>query len=159
MAKVIIFERVDGGVGVVHLTPEKIAQFGGDETAALSSIRSKVVPGNAISSEIVDQTVLPSDRIFRDAWKKVAATITVNMPEARVIHMDRIRIVRDAKLLDEDKNWNKAADQAAKDIIEARRATLRDIPNSGTTADAVVAATTPAILDAVWPTADLGARV
>ena len=157
MAKVIIIERADGGTGVVHLTPDYLARHGGDEVAALNGLKSKVVPIGALSNEIVDKAILPN-RVFRNAWKKSAGVVTVDMPEARIIHMDRIRVVRDTKLGDEDKNWNKAADQAAKDVVEARRATLRDIPNNSSEATAIANATTPAILDAIWPT-ELGARV
>ena len=158
MAKVMIFERADGGASVVHLTPKHLAKHGGDEVAALNAIKSKVIPGDAISSEIVNDTVLPN-RTFREAWKKGAGTMTVDMPEARVIHMGRIRAVRDDKLLDEDKNWNKAVDQAARDVVEAVRQTLRDIPNTSQTKTDVDNASTPAALDAIWPTTDLGARV
>lgn len=158
MAKVLIIEQADGTAGVVHLTPEHLAKHDGDGVAALESIQNKVVPGNALSHEIVDTASIPGDRTFRDSWEKSGSAIQENMPKARVIHMDRIRAVRNAKLDVEDKEWNKAADQAAKDVVEARRATLRSIPNSSQTQIDVDAAADTAALDAIWPTSELGAR-
>ena len=158
MAKVIIIERADGGTGVVHLTPDFLAKHGGDENAALNAIKSKVVPDDAISSEIVEQTALPN-RVFRDAWQKSGSTIVEDMPKARVIHMDRIKIVRDAKLLEENENLEAAidaGDTTEEAAVRSRRQTLRD---TGAEVAAIAAAANTTVLDAIWPTAELGVRV
>ena len=75
----------------------------------------------------------------------------VNIPKARIIHMDRIRIVRDEELRRLDVEYmraNEIRDQIEKDRIATLKQTLRDIPQ---TFDLSIH-TTPEELDAAWPT-------
>lgn len=55
-----------------------------------------VPPG--VPYELVDQKDWPTDRTVVDAWECTAGQVSVNMPKARVIHMDRIRKARNAEL-------------------------------------------------------------
>ena len=54
----IIYQTIEGGVAVVTPTPGKTAE----------SLVSKVVPSGALY-EIVDDSVLPASRRFRNAWE------------------------------------------------------------------------------------------
>jgi hypothetical protein len=95
---------------------------------------------------------VPSTRTFREAWKRVGSDITVDMPAARVIHMDRIRAARDQALEKKDKEQLQALgrnDQAERARLEAEKVTLRNLPT--TVQGQVNASSTPEALDAIWP--------
>ena len=64
MNKVIIYERLEGGVTVLVPTPECLAVHTIEEIAA------KDVPAN-LPYKIIDATDLPADRTFRNAWEVV----------------------------------------------------------------------------------------
>ena len=94
-----------------------------------------------------------TDKTFRAAWEDTTPEpkIDINLTKCQAIHMDRIRVARNAKLDALDKEWNRAAGrkQAAQaDAIEAQREVLRNIPQ---TFDLTVAKT-PDELKALWPT-------
>lgn len=138
----IIYENDDGGVSVVHpalnsgLTIEEIAE-------------KDVPPGKPY--QIVEDSVVPSDRTFRNAWEKDDVAIKVNMDKAKIIHMDRIREVRDKELKFLDINILLLEDMEQPVVDQRkRRQTLRDLP---ATFD-LTKATTPDELKTLWP-ADL----
>ena len=83
--------------------------------------------------------------------------INVNMGKARVIHMDAIRVVRNAELVARDITFMRAVeagDASAQSTIAAEKQTLRDIP---ATFDITTDVDTPEKLKAKWPT-ELPAR-
>jgi hypothetical protein len=83
--------------------------------------------------------------------------INVNMTKARVIHMDAIRVVRNAELVKEDVTFMRAvedADTDAQATIKTKKQTLRDLP---ATFDITTDVDTPEKLKAKWPT-ELPAR-
>ena len=97
---------------------------------------------------VVDETDLPDD-YFLDCWEWDNGC-KVNMPKARVIHLDRIRKVRDPELAKLDVPFMIALETG--DTAEQRRITglkqaLRDIPQ---TFDLTVYAT-PEELKVAWP--------
>ena len=57
MTQKIVYENSEGGVSIVHPTGE----------VEITELVSRVVPPNS-QYEIVDESVIPSDRFFRDAW-------------------------------------------------------------------------------------------
>ena len=75
--------------------------------------------------------------------------ITVNMPKARGIHMDKIRAVRNKQLADLDITFMRAVetgDASEQARIASEKQTLRDIPQTlDLTTD------TPEELKAIWP--------
>ena len=78
-------------------------------------------------------------------------TPKVNMPKARGVHMNKIRISRDAELVKEDLNILRAiedGDSAAQNTIKTKKQTLRDIPQ---TFDLTTDNDTPLGLQAKWP--------
>tara|TARA_B100000315_G_C14569911_1_gene584940 strand:- start:1655 stop:2242 length:588 start_codon:yes stop_codon:yes gene_type:complete len=93
------------------------------------------------------------DRYFRDAmmWDETSpAKCRCAMPKAEVIHMDRIRKVRDAELAKLDVPFMKAlesGDTAVQQGIAAQKQLLRDLPQ---TFDLTVA-NTPEELKVLWP--------
>ena len=50
----------------------------------------KDVP-SGLSYEIVEDSVIPTDRSFRNAWKQNSKTIETDMAKAREIHKTNIR--------------------------------------------------------------------
>jgi len=78
--------------------------------------------------------------------------VNVNMPKARVIHMDAIRKSRNAELAARDITWMKAVeagDTDAQATIATEKQTLRDLP---ATFDITTDVDTPEKLLAKWPT-------
>ena len=83
--------------------------------------------------------------------------VNVNMTKARVIHMDAIRVVRNAELAAKDITFMRAVeagDTSAQATIGTEKQVLRDIP---ATFNITTGVTTPAQLKARWP-AELPAR-
>lgn len=62
MNQVIIYLKPEGGVVVVHPTPDAL------QTMTIEEIAAKDVP-QGIEYKIVDASELPSDRTFRNAWE------------------------------------------------------------------------------------------
>ena len=78
--------------------------------------------------------------------------VNVNMTKARLIHMDRIRVVRNAELVKEDVTFMRAVedgDTDAQATIKTKKQTLRDLP---ATFDITTDVDTPEKLTAKWPT-------
>ncbi len=90
--------------------------------------------------------------IAKYAWEMdVDGRPKVNMPKARAIQMDYIRVMRDAELVKFDVPFMRAVE--AGDVVEQTRIatlrqTLRDIPQ----AFSLSSYTTPETLKAAWPT-------
>jgi hypothetical protein len=64
MDKRIIYETEEGGVMVLDPSPEFL------ETHTLEDLAAKDVPAG-VPYKIVDVSVFPPDRFFRDAWEAV----------------------------------------------------------------------------------------
>ena len=94
----------------------------------------------------------------RGAWEMdTDGTPKVNMTKARAVHMDKIRVVRNAELVKEDLNMLKAleaGDSLAQGTVNTKKQTLRDIP---ATFDITTDVDTPEKLKGKWPT-ELPAR-
>jgi len=107
--------------------------------------------------EIIDDSLLPPDLTnvgrtlpgaFRNAIRWDGAKCVCDLPHARGIHMDRIRLARNAELVKKDIDFMKAleADDGSHKVIAAEKQTLRDIPQTfDLTTD------TPEQLKAKWP--------
>jgi len=98
-----------------------------------------------------EESDLPTDRYFRNAWEWVEGLkpVNVNMSKARDIHMDAIRKVRNVELIKTDVPYLRALeakDTSAQARIAAEKQVLRDIPQ---TFD--LASRTPAQLKGLWP--------
>jgi len=98
-----------------------------------------------------DDSDIPIDRYFREAWEWVAGQhpVEVNMSKARNIHMDVIRKVRDAELIKTDVPYLRALEAgniSAQATISAEKQVLRDIPQTFE-----LTALTPQQLKSQWP--------
>lgn len=108
-----------------------------DGTIENTNDRDAVVSIHEITADKI-----PTDRTFRNAWKHGDdGLVTVHMPTARNMHMDKIREERNKKLQHLDVEQLKGNDVAAEKKI------MRNIPQ---TFD-LTGATTPEELSALWP--------
>jgi len=136
----IIYTQSNGVVAVIHPT--------GDVNNAI-----KDVP-DGISYEIVEDSTVPADRTFRNAWIQDSKTIKTDMTKAKEIHKSNIRKSRKSKLEALDVDFQKAQETSA-DIstIVSKKQALRDAPADS----AINAASDEAALKAQWNTSLLGA--
>ena len=175
MTKVIVTTDTDGNVTVCQPSPDArlvttenggvVPFFNGGpirklppddipwaetEDEFVARIRAKDVPADAPNVTIVEDGDLPG-RKFRNAWKQDAeGKPQVDMPKARDLHMDRIRVIRNEELQKEDINFQRAIeadDASAKTSVATKKQTLRNLP---ATFD-LNRANTDDELDALWP--------
>ena len=106
---------------------------------------------------IVDASDLPGGKVtndndyFFEAWEWVDNGVIVNMPKARNIHMDQIRIIRNRELAAKDITFMRAVEDGNADAqatIKTEKQNLRDIPQ---TFDITTGVDTPEQLKAKWP--------
>lgn len=139
----IIYSTPDGGVAVVVPTGE----------LPIDQVLAKDVP-DGVTGMIVDASAIPSDRSFRNAWKRNGRKVETDMAKARDIHRDRIRAARNPKLAALDVELQRELENPRPNtaaIVDQKRA-LRDAP-----ADPKIdAAKTPADLKELWDTDLLG---
>lgn len=139
----IIYTTPDGGVAVVIPTGE----------LPIDQVLAKDVP-SGVTGLIVDATAIPSDRSFRNAWKRNGRSIEHDMPKAREVHRDRIRAARTSRLAELDVALQRELENPRPNTaaIAAQKQALRD----ATAAPAIDAAQTVDELKATWDTALLG---
>ena len=136
----IIYTNSDGTVSIINPT--------GDVNNAIKDVPS------GLSYEIVEDSAIPTDRSFRNAWKQNSKTIETDMTKAKEIHKDKIRIARTPKLAELDIEFQKALETSSSttDIV-AKKQVLRDAP----AASGISTAASEADLKAQWDTTNLGA--
>ena len=135
----IIYTNSDGTVSIINPT--------GDVNDAIKDVPS------GLSYEIVEDSVIPTDRTFRNAWKQNNKTIETDIAKAREIHKNNIRNARTPKFAELDIEFQKALETSSSttDIV-SKKQTLRDAPaDSG-----IASADTAAKLKAQWNTSILG---
>ena len=135
----IIYTKSDGTVSII--TPA------GDVNDAIKDVPS------GLSYEIVEDSVIPTDRSFRNAWKQNSKTIETDMTKAKEIHKTNIRTARVPKLAELDIEFQRALETSADtSTIVAKKQTLRDAPS----ASGISTAASEADLKAQWDTTNLG---
>ena len=135
----IIYTNSDGTVSIINPT--------GDVNDAIKDVPS------GLSYEIVEDSVIPTDRTFRNAWKQNSKTIETDMTKAREIHKTNIRKARAIKFAELDVEFQKALETSSSttDIVSKKQA-LRDAPADSS----IASADTEAKLKAQWNTSILG---
>lgn len=143
MDKVVVFKNTDGSCGVIHPSPKC--------GLTIEEVATKDVP-KGLEYRIIDKSLLPQDRYFRNAWTddNPTDTVDIDMEKARSIHMDKIRKARDKKFKEMGFPVKLDTDLEAAVIPKQTRdklQALRDIPQ---TLDLSVAQT-PEELKAIMP--------
>jgi hypothetical protein len=129
----IIYTRQDGMLLVVHPVINTFGEIEGfTEEQAEQRAWSKL-PVDAINPRFVENSEIPIERNFRDAWVDSATEINIDMDKARSIHLERIRIKRNAELSKLDIEAIKAQDTEDLETlsqIRLRKQELRDLPET-----------------------------
>ena len=135
----IIYTNSEGTVSII--TPV------GDVNNAIKDVPS------GLSYEIVEDSAIPTDRSFRNAWKQNGKTIETDMTKAKEIHKTNIRTARETKLAELDIEFQRALETSADtSTIVAKKQTLRDAPS----ASGISTAASETDLKAQWDTTNLG---
>lgn len=144
----IIYTRPDNSMSIVIPAkdthpPENISDAEAEQRAW------EKLPTFAINPRWADDSEIPPDRTFRDAWHD-AGKVEIHMGKAREIHKEKMRYARVPKLAALDVEFMRALeknDMAAAAAAATKKQALRDV-----TADPEIeAAQTPEALIAVWP--------
>lgn len=139
----IIYTTPDGGVAVVIPSGN----------LPIDQVLAKDVP-DGVTGLIVEAADIPSDRSFRNAWKRNGRKVEHDMTKAREIHRDRIREARAPKLAELDVAMQREQEKPNPNTasITANKQALRDAP----AAAAIDAAATIDALKQTWDAALLG---
>ena len=102
---------------------------------------------------IVEDSDIPKNTFFSQAWKIVDGKIEMDITKAREVHKENIRMARQEKLTELDIEFQRALESSADtSTIVAKKQALRDAPADS----AIDAATDEAGLKAQWNTSILG---
>ena len=135
----IIYTNSDGTVSIIIPA--------GDVNDAIKDVPS------GLSYDIVEDSAIPTDRSFRNAWIQSGKTVVEDMPKAKEIHKTNIRLARTEKFKELDVDYQKATETSAdtSDIV-AKKQALRDAP----AASGITTAVTTTELKQQWDTNILG---
>ena len=128
-----------------------------DKPFTVQEIADKDVP-DGVSYSIVEDSIIPTDQSFRDAWVGVGigttgATITEDITKAKEIHKRNIRLARASKFTDLDIEYQRALETSADtSTIVAKKQALRDAP----AASGITTAANVTYLKTQWDTSILG---
>ena len=128
-----------------------------NEPFTVQEVADKDVP-NGVSYSIVEDSNIPTDQSFRDAWKGVNigsndVTIVEDMTKAKEIHKSNIRNTRKPLLSALDVDFQRAIETSADtSAIIAKKQALRDAP----AASGIATAANTTELKAQWDTSILG---
>ena len=148
----IIYTQENGVIAVVHPTDLSLKEM------TIEQIAQKVVPVGISTYSIVEDSVIPTDRSFRNSWVGVGigttgGTISEDMTKAKELHKTKIREARVDKLAALDIEYQRATETSADtSAIVAKKQALRDAP----AASAIDDATNVTELKAQWDTSILG---
>ena len=156
MAILIVWERPDGGISTRYPAYHSQGRPPGDSDSAF---RSRCIARDAIyltekygvcvPHECDDSKLPPDDYLF-PAWRWGGRSVLVDMARARVIHMNRIRVVRDRELERESGSKYRQPPELESLFSPARLARLQELRDIPQDFDLMVY-DSPAALRAAWP--------
>ena len=148
----IIYTQENGVIAVVHPTDLSLKEM------TIEQIAQKVVPVGISTYSIVEDSVIPTDRSFRNSWVGVGigttgGTISEDMTKAKELHKAKIREARSDKFTALDIEYQRATETSADtSAIVAKKQALRDAP----AASGISTASNTTELKAQWDTSILG---
>ena len=148
----IIYTQENGVIAVVHPTDLSLKEM------TIEQIAQKVVPVGISTYSIDEDSVIPTDRTFRNSWVGVGigttgGTISQDITKAKEIHKTNIRAARTPLLAALDVEFQKAQETSAGiTTIVAKKQALRDAP----AASGISTAANTTDLKAPWDTSILG---
>ena len=149
----IIYTQENGVIAVVHPTDLSLKEM------TIEQIAQKVVPVGISTYSIVEDSVIPTDRTFRNSWVGVGigttgGIISEDMTKAKELHKAKIREARVDKLAPLDIEYQRATETSADtSAIVTKKQALRDAP----AASGIATASNTTELKAQWDTGILGA--
>jgi len=149
----IIYTQENGVIAVVHPTDLSLKEM------TIEQIAQKVVPVGISTYSIVEDSVIPTDRTFRNSWVGVGigttgGIISEDMTKAKELHKTKIREARVDKLAALDIEYQRATETSADtSAIVTKKQALRDAP----AASGIATASNTTELKAQWDTGILGA--
>ena len=149
----IIFNH-EGTISIMHPTPEAL------QIMTIEQIAEKDLPVGVTTYSIVEDSVIPTDRSFRDSWVGVGigttgGTISEDMTKAKELHKTKIREARVDKFAELDVEYQRATETSADtSAIVAKKQALRDAP----AASGIATAVNTTDLKAQWDTSILGSN-
>ena len=153
----IIFSNSDGTLSFIVPCLSEINPTTG-QPFTIQEIVDKDLPAGISTYSIVEDSVIPTDIDFREAWVGVGigttgGTISHDMTKAKEIHKTNIRAARTPLLTALDVEFQKAQETSAGiTTIVAKKQALRDAP----AASGISTASNTTELKAQWDTSILG---
>ena len=147
----IIFDY-EGNISVMTPSSEAL------QIMTIEQIAEKDLPVGVSTYSIVEDSVVPTDRSFRNSWVGVGigttgGTITEDMTKAKEWHRTRIREARADKFTALDIEYQRATETSADtSAIVTKKQALRDAP----AASGIATASNTTELKAQWDTSILG---
>ena len=120
----ILFTNIDGSLSVVHPVCNTI----GETLTTDAEIEQRAwdkLPVDAINPVFVDESVIPTDRTFRNAWEHGGDSVTQNITKAKNIAHDKRREARAEEFKPHDEIIMKQIPGADFTVAEAARAAIR----------------------------------
>ena len=147
----IIFDY-EGNISVMTPSSEAL------QIMTIEQIAEKDLPVGVSTYSIVEDSVVPTDRSFRNSWVGVGigttgGTITEDMSKAKELHKTNIRRARADKFTALDIEYQRATETSVDtSAIVAKKQALRDAP----AASGIATASNTTELKAQWDTSILG---
>ena len=147
----IIFDY-EGNISVMTPSSEAL------QIMTIEQIAEKDLPVGVSTYSIVEDSVVPTDRSFRNSWVGVGigstgGTITEDMSKAKELHKSNIRRARADKFTALDIEYQRATETSVDtSAIVAKKQALRDAP----AASGIATASNTTELKAQWDTSILG---
>jgi len=139
----ILFTNTDGSLSVVHPVCNTI----GETLTTDAEIEQRAwdkLPVDAINPVFVDESVIPTDRTFRNAWEHGGDSVIQNITKAKNIAHDVRRTARTAEFAPLDIKATipseATAAEAARQIVRDKYAAMQTVIDSASTVDEIKAA-------------------
>ena len=148
----VVYTKPTGEIAIVIPAMEFLAQF---DTLAegMAAVQAQAVPGNATDIQLIDSAKVPTDRTFRNAWRQSGGVFSVDMPQAREIHAERIalaQVAEIARLKVEERKERLKGKTAQADAHAATLVALEAL-DLNVLATQISSAPNPTTLNAIWP--------
>ena len=141
--KKIIYTNSDGALCIVH----PCCNTYGETLTTDAEIEQRAwnkLPVDAINPVFVDESVIPTDRTFRNAWEHGGDSVTQNITKAKNIAHDKRREARSAEFSPLDIKATipseATAAEAARAVVRAKYATMQTAIESASTVDEIKSA-------------------
>jgi len=143
MMRKILFTNTDGSLSVVHPVCNTIGETLTTDVEIEQRAWDKL-PVDAINPVFVDESVIPTDRTFRNAWEHGGNSITQNITKAKNIAHDKRREARSAEFAPLDVKATipseATAAESARQVVRDKYASMQTAIDAATTTEQIKAA-------------------